>query len=361
MSMNESKVYYWLSLTNITPNALSKMLEVYSPMELWENYDLILASTALGERNNFKALKQFRNEDYLNQSLENLKKQGIGVITRAVDKMPEKLLQREVNPPVVLYYKGDISLLKQRCFAVVGTRNCSKYGEDIARRFARDLSDYFTIVSGLAMGVDGYAQRAVLENGGKTIGVLGSGLNCFTPACNYRLFEKVCEQGLVITEYPPNMFATKYTFPARNRIISGLCEGVLIVEANEKSGALITADLANSQNREVYAVPGNLNSLKAAGTNALISRGEAKLVVSFKDILLDLNTEIKENNEKNDALGLDNSELMVYNLLQNGQMHADEMCMKLKMKIYELAPVLTSLEMKRIVKKTQASTYCLVK
>lgn len=360
MSMNESKVYYWLSLSNIAPRALNKMLEVYAPMELWENYDLLLSSTALGERDNFKALRQFRNEDYIRQSLDNLKKQGIGVVTRAVDVLPERLLQREVNPPVVLYYKGDVSLLKSRCFAIVGTRNCSKYGEDVAKKFAKDLSPYFTIVSGLAMGIDGYAQRAALNAEGKTIGVLGSGLNCFTPACNKRLYDEICEKGLAISEYPPNMFATKYSFPARNRIISGLSEGVLIVEANEKSGALITADLANSQNREVYAVPGNLNCSKASGTNGLLARGEAKLVTGYKDILEDLNVDFVENSEKNDAVGLDNSELKVYNLLKNGPMHADELCLKLQYKIFELAPILTSLEMKRIIKKSQASTYCLM-
>lgn len=359
MSMNESKVYYWLSLTNITPHALNKMLEVYSPMELWENYEVLLASTDLGDRDNFKALKQFRNEDYLNSSLENLRKQGIGVVTRAVNILPERLLQREVNPPVVLYYKGDVALMKERCFAIVGTRASSRYGEDVARRFAKDLSPYFTIVSGLAMGIDGCAQRAALDAGGKTIGVLGSGLNCFTPVCNYKLFDEICEEGLVITEYPPNMFATKYSFPARNRIISGLSEGVLVVEANEKSGALITADLANSQNREVYAVPGNLDRAKAAGTNGLLARGEAKLVVSYKDVLNDLNVEFEENNKNSVADGLDNYELKVYNLLQNGQMHADEICLKLGIKVYELAPLMTSLEMKGLIKKTQASTYCL--
>lgn len=358
--MNESKAYYWLSLACFAPSTLNKILEKYSPMELWDNYDIILNSTSLGEKDGFKALRQFKNEDYLNDSLNKLRKNGIGVVTRAVDKMPQCLLQKEVAPPAVLYYKGDISLLKTRCFAIVGTRQSTTYGEDIAKRFASGLSKYFTIVSGLAMGIDGIAQKAALAAGGKTIGVLGSGLNCFTPSCNGRLFDEVCEKGLAISEYPPDMCATKYTFPTRNRIISGLSEGLLIVEANAKSGALITAELANEQNREVYAVPGNVDRSRAAGTNSLIAKGEAKLVVEYTDILNDLNIDFDKNIDKNDAVVLDNSELMVYNLLQNGPLHADELCLKLGMKIFELTPLLTMMEVKKIVKRTAASTYGLL-
>ena len=359
MSMNESKIYYWLSLSNISPRTLNKILERYSPLEFWDDYDAILGATSLGERDSFKALKQFRSEDYINDSLSLLAKRGIGVATRAGGKFSERLLQREVDPPVILYYRGDIDLINTRCFAIVGTRGCSQYGEATAKKFAKDLSPYFTIVSGLAMGIDGYAQRATLTEGGKTIGVLGSGLNCFSPACNERLFEEVCESGLVISEYPPDRFPTKYTFPARNRIISALSEGVLIVEAKEGSGALITADFANAQNREVFAIPGNIDRSNALGTNGLISRGEAKLVVSYMDILHELNVDFDENNAKNRVATLDNSELKVYNLLQNGGLHADEICLKLGMNIVELTTVLTTLELKQVIKKTLASTYCL--
>lgn len=359
MSINESKIYYWLSLSSISPRTINKILEQYSPLEFWNDCETILRTTSLGKRDSFKALKQFRNEDYIDSSLAALAKKGIGVATRAGGRFPERLMQREVDPPAVLYYRGDINLLSTRCFAIVGTRHSSQYGENAAKKFAKELSPYFTIVSGLAMGIDGYAQRATLSEGGKTIGVLGSGINCFTPACNESLFEEVCEKGLVITEYPPNRFATKYTFPERNRIISGLSDGVLVVEAKDKSGALITADLANSQNREVYAVPGNIDRTGASGTNALISRGEAKLVMSYKDILHDLNVDFDENNTKNRVATLDNSELKVYNLLQNGGLHADEICLKLGMNIVELTTILTTLELKQVIKKTLASTYCL--
>ena len=360
MSINASKVYYWLSLANFSPTAVNKILDVYAPMELWDNFDTILRSTALGEREKFKTLKQFRSEEYISESLNKLYMQNIGVVTRAVDKMPECLMQKEVSPPIVLYYKGDISLMKTRCFSIVGTRRNTSYGEDVAKRFSKGLCKYFTIVSGLAMGIDGIAQKAVLSENGKTIGVLGSGFNCFTPACNRRLFDEVCERGLVVSEYAPDVSATKYTFPARNRIISGLSEGVLVVEADDGSGALITADCANSQNRDVFAIPGNLDRTRAAGTNALIANGEAKLVMDYKDILRDLKVDFNEKIVKNDVAVLDNSELMVYNLLQNGPMHSDEMCMKLGMKAYELTPLLTVMEIKQIINKISASAYCLV-
>lgn len=358
MSIIDSKIYYWLSLGGMQPSTVNKILEMYTPLELWENYESIISSTELGNRSGFKALRQFRSEEYINDSLDKLRKRGIGVITRAVDKMPERLLQKEVSPPIVLYYKGDVSLLKTRCLAVVGSRSNSRYGEETAKKFVGGLVPHFTIVSGLAMGIDGIAQRAALDEGGKTIGVLGSGLACFSPICNEKLFEAVCESGLAVSEYPPDTAATKYSFPARNRLISGLSEGVLVVEANSESGALITADFANAQNREVYAVPGNLDREKAAGTNKLISKGEAKLVVDYRDILTDLKVDFKEDIEKKTLPLLDNFELKVYNLLKNGQLHSDELCLKLGIKVWELTPVLTLLEMKGIIKKTLASTYC---
>ena len=359
MSMNESKAYYWLSLANSAPRTVNKILEQYSPLEFWNDYECIMSSTALGEKNAFKALKRFHSESYIDESLSRLARLGIKVATRTGGKFPKRLMQREVDPPIVLYYKGDISLLDTECFAIVGTRSASMYGENTAKKFSRELSRYFTIVSGLAMGIDGYAQRAALDADGKTIGVLGSGFNCFTPACNKRLFDEVCERGLVISEYAPDIFPTKYTFPQRNRIISGLSRGVLVVEAKTGSGALITADLANSQNREVYAVPGNLDRANASGTNSLISKGEAKLVIDYKDILRDLNVDFDENNDKNHIATLDNSELKVYNLLQNGGMHADEICLKLKMNIVELTALLTTMELKHVIKKCASSTYCL--
>ncbi len=134
----------------------------------------------------------------------------------------------------------------------------------------------------------------------------------------------------------------------------------MVVEANAKSGALITAELANEQNREVYAVPGNVDRSRAAGTNSLIAKGEAKLVTDYIDILNDLNIVFDKNIDKIDSVALDNSELKVYNLLQNGPMHADELCLKLGIKIFELAPLLTMMEVKKIIKKTATSTYGLI-
>lgn len=198
-----------------------------------------------------------------------------------------KLLRHITDPPAVLYCRGNVSLLKTECFAVVGTRSMTPYGREATQQIVPGLARHFTIVSGLALGIDAVAHRATLDCGGKTIAVLGSGINLITPETNLRLGQDILKNdGLIISEHPGKKPAYKDSFPERNRIISGLSKGVLVVEADEKSGSLITARLAGEQNRDVFAVPGNIFSSKSMGPHKLIRTG-AKLVASSHDILDD--------------------------------------------------------------------------
>ncbi len=200
-------------------------------------------------------------------------------------KQYPKLLKHIADPPAQLYCRGNIDLLKTECFAVVGTRSLTPYGREAARSIVPGLAKHFTIVSGLALGVDAVAHRATLDCSGKTIAVLGSGIDLITPETNLQLGKDILTHGgLIISEHPSKKPAGKESFPERNRIISGISKGTLVIEADEKSGSLITARLAGEQNRDVFAVPGNIFSSKSMGPHKLIRTG-AKLVTSAQDVL----------------------------------------------------------------------------
>jgi DNA processing protein len=214
------------------------------------------------------------------------------LITYGGESYP-RLLQEIGDPPLVLYVRGDISVLSQHAVAVVGTRRPTAYGSSVAHRLACDLAQrQLVIVSGLARGIDSAAHRGALEAKGKTIAVLGSGLDVIYPRENTRLAEQVAESGALISEFPLGTAPTPENFPIRNRIISGLALGTVIVEAAEYSGSLITARLASEQNREVYAVPGNITSAQSFGPNLLIKQG-AKLVDQWLDVIEELPAPIR--------------------------------------------------------------------
>lgn len=205
------------------------------------------------------------------------------------DKYPKQL--REIyNPPKRIYAIGNIEILNKVGIAIVGSRKATEYGKKVAFRLSKDLSERDIVtISGLAKGIDSHAHIGSLNvQNGKTIAVLGSGIKVIYPKENIELARQIVRKGgCIISEYPPDETPNKSNFPERNRIISGLSKGVVIVEASEKSGALITADFALEQGREVFAVPGNIYSTTSVGTNKLIQQG-AKLVMAVEDILSEI-------------------------------------------------------------------------
>ena len=205
------------------------------------------------------------------------------------DKEYPYLLKNIYDPPKKIYYKGDINLLKHnKIIAMVGCRDCTNYGKRIAFRLSYLLNkNDFIIVSGLASGIDSYSHKGSVFLKRPTIAVLGNGLDYIYPKENKALEEEILNNGgLIISEYPNKTTPTRYTFPARNRIISGLSKGVIVVEAKEKSGSLITVDYALNQGRTVYSIPGNIDSINSIGTNQIIKEG-AKIVTKLEDILED--------------------------------------------------------------------------
>ncbi len=214
-----------------------------------------------------------------------MEKHNIKIIS-IQDELYPRLLEKIYGAPINLYIRGNEKALINPCIAIVGCRKANDYGKKIAREFAYNLSKSgFTIVSGLAKGIDSYAHFGTIEAKRKTIAVLGNGLDTIYPKENLKLSEKILEnEGAIISEYPLGTQPNRENFPARNRIISGLSNGILVVEAKEKSGTLITTDFALEQGRDVFVIPGNIDSENSFGTNELIKQG-AKLVTNPKEIL----------------------------------------------------------------------------
>ncbi len=280
-------------------------------------------------------------------------KQNKVTIISITDSLYPELLKQIPDPPIVIYAKGNVDLLKRSTnIAIVGTRKCTNQGANIAFDFAKQLANYnITIVSGLAEGIDAYAHKGAVEKG-STIAVLGTGIDVTFPACNKELYKIIEEKGLIITEYVPSFRGEKYTFPERNRIIAGLSRGVLVVESKEKGGSLITADLALSYNREVFAVPGRIMDENSLGTNTLIQKG-AKLVLSVEDIVDELNWLMPSKSITNEASKycLSNDEKRVYESLNLEPQSVDTIAVLTGIPTNTLSSILTFLEMQKIIRQ----------
>ena len=289
-----------------------------------------------------------------------------GLITRKIslqDKEYPAILKEIHDPPKELYINGEITNQDKVAVAIVGTRKFTQYGKQVAYDISGNLAKLgITIVSGLARGIDAFAHEAALESGGRTIAVLGSGLDreSFFPSSNWSLSEKIAKQGAVITEYSFGTRGTNFTFPQRNRIVSGLSLGVVVIEAPEESGALITASLALEQNREVFAVPGNIYENNSQGTNKLIKMG-AKLVTGIEDILEELNLTHLLNEEKKINYKPENKEEeIVLSLLSIKPVHIDEIIKQSKMPASSINSTLMILELKRVVKNLGKNNFIII-
>jgi len=275
------------------------------------------------------------------------------------DKNYPAILKEIHNPPKELYIKGEITNQDKVAIAVVGTRKYTQYGKQVCLDIAGKLAKLgITIVSGLAKGIDTFAHQAALESGGQTIAVLGSGLDkkSFYPSTNYSLSEKISQQGVVISEYPPGTQGTHFTFPQRNRIISGLSLGVVVIEAPEESGALITATLALEQNREVFAIPGSIYEKNSVGTNKLIKMG-AKLVTDVEDILEELNLSHLSTIEKKKIKPENKEEEIIFSILSGQPTHIDEIIKKSGLSAGTVNSILMILELKKAVRNLGQGNY----
>lgn len=279
-----------------------------------------------------------------------------GVLTPDSPQYPEGL-RRIPNPPGKLYFRGNLELLSRPAAAVVGCRKPTAYGKWAAGRIGKALADHgILLVSGMAAGIDAAAHWGALRSGGGTAAVLGCGLDICYPRGNRDLYEKITEKGLLLSEYPEGFQPTRYSFPMRNRIISGLSAATAVVEAGRESGALITAECAAEQGRTVYAVPGNIDSLFSFGTNRLIRDGAVPLLVP-EDLLEPFQVVRNARPGIRESLGAD--ERKVYDFLRTGSSEktGDELCRGLKMKVEKVNAVVAVLEIKGIVSTSMGKIF----
>ena len=292
----------------------------------------------------------------IEKELNLIKKNNVEILTLDSADYPE-LLKTIYDPPPVLYMKGS---LKNTGYpiAVVGSRMPTTYGKTVTEKMSRELvSRGFIIVSGMARGIDTIAHSTVLKAGGNTIAVLGCGLNRVYPQENYRLMEEISLKGAVLSEFPMNTPPYRENFPVRNRIISGLSLGTLVIEASDKSGALITAKQALEQGREVFAIPGNVNVINSRGTNSLIKEG-AKLVEDVDDITSELKALPKSLKEKvyekmarKLPPDISKEEMIVYSQLEESSIHIDVIAKNSNLPVNKVSAILLSLEMNGVIRQ----------
>ena len=289
--------------------------------------------------------------------IERIRAAGISILVIDGPDYP-RLLREIPQAPAMLYVRGELRAEDELAVAIVGTRKATAYGADMARRMAFDFgkSDV-TVVSGLALGIDTVAHHAALDAGGRTLAVLGSGLDVLYPARNRKLAESVVDNGALISEYPLGTRPDARNVPARNRIISGLSRGVIVVEAPLKSGALITAAFAGDQGREVYAVPGSARSPSSSGCHRLIREG-ATLVTNARQVMEEMLVEVsKVAVQARLELPEEPDERTLYNLIGAEPRHIDELCHVSGLAIQETSGALLALELKGLVRQQGAGYY----
>lgn len=306
-------------------------------------------------------IKSLINNRNINEMKKTIREKNINVVTIFDKEYPVKLKYIE-NFPYILYTKGNIKDLNiiSKNISIVGSRKATNYGKWVCEKFSKDLSlRDVCITSGLAIGIDSIAHKTCLENNGTTIAVLGCGVDNVYPKRNKRLYEDIIKKGLIVSEFPIGSNAMPYNFPYRNRIISGLSDGVLVIEASDKSGTLITATYAAEQNKEIFAVPGNIDSYLSKGTNQLIREG-AKITTRIDDIMEELNWQDNKISNKKLDLNLDKFDKIekeIVELLKEGSKNIIEISEKTSVKQQDLLSKLTILEMQGIISQEKGKNF----
>ncbi len=351
-----------LSSAELSPKAWNRLLEQFG-----DHAGILAASDSdlaalrnISEQVRARVVSARGKVQDMNSALERLEKLGVSVAFRDEPGYPT-LLRQIADPPPLLYVRGKLQEDDRFGVAIVGSRNPRPYGLTMARRLATDLSRAgLTIVSGGARGVDGAAHEAVLRAQGRTIAVLGCGIDICYPSEHKELFERIAAAGAVISEFPVGAAPETWRFPRRNRIISGVSRGVIVCDAAEDSGALITATCAAEQNRDVFAVPGNVDSDHNRGTHKLLKEG-AKLVEGAEDVLAEYGLDARTGGDGRAAelppVEVSAEERKILEMLDLEPMPLDTVIENANMPASEVAALLTFLEMKRLVKRVAGPAY----
>lgn len=343
------------SIPTIGPSRMRKLISIFNSPEAVFNASARQLKDIEGiDHKTITRIKEGPDHEFVKSQLSFIKEHEVKILTYWDKEYPDRL-KKIYDPPAFLFYKGNTKLLTESSIGIVGTRVPSSYGKLITERFTAELvENHFTIISGFARGIDTIAHTTALKNNGKTVAVLGNGIDQIYPAENKRLFHQIIEHGLIITEYPMGTNPDSGNFPKRNRIISGISVGVLIPEAGARSGALITALYAVDQDREVFCIPGPITSGKSAGVNKLIKNG-AKLVMGIDDILSDLNQQLNLNFEKKvknaEELNLSGNYKLIYEILNHEPIHVDQLALKANLSPAETLSALLTLELMGVIRQ----------
>lgn len=346
-------------INGIGPQKMKMLLGFFGNAEnAWKADTRELARSGIGENLSHKLIEE-REKINPDEEWALLEKENIKIITASDEKYP-KILSEIASPPYILYVKGELDIFNDPSLAIVGSRKYTAYGKQAAYNFSRELARAgLTIVSGLALGIDGFAHRAALEAGGKTIAFLASSLEDANigPRTNYELSKLIIENGALVSEYPAGITSNPGNFPARNRLMAGMTLGTLVIEAARDSGSLITASHALEFNREVFAVPGSIYSPQSEGTNDLVKAG-AKLTASAKDILEELKIEKRFEMEKmKKAIPAIPEEEKILKTLTHEPTHIDTIAKITKLNSSVASSTLAIMEMKGMVKNIGGQNY----
>jgi DNA processing protein len=362
--MKDIELKYWIAFSRIKGIGRVRFAKMESHFgnlsEAWHASGEELAASDL-DAAAIKSIVASRSRISPDDELANMRRLGIEAHTCHDDNYPKRLREIYDYPPLI-YVKGTLQPNDTYCVAIVGSRKLSAYGRQISQELAQELAaNGITVVSGLARGVDTAAHQGALNAGGRTLAVLGSGVDHIYPGENTTLAGEIVAHGALISEYPPGTKPRPDYFPRRNRILSGLSLGVLVTEADENSGALITARHALEQNREVFAVPGSILTVTSRGSNRLIQEG-AKLVTNISDILQELNlSRLSQAPEEPAILPTADSddETMLLNNLTAEPRHIDELCRLTGLPVAQVSSTLVILEIKGMAKQVGAMNYVL--
>ncbi|MBF0327787.1 MAG: DNA-protecting protein DprA [Nitrospirae bacterium] len=362
---------HWIALVltrDIGPLSSNRLLSAFqTPERIFRASASALAEVEGMTSSKIKALTGFNNWDAVKKEIDNMNRLGIAAIT-IEDKAYPEILKQIPDPPPVLFVKGALAEDDQYSVAIVGSRKMTGYGRTVAGQISSGLARCgLTVISGMARGIDTVAHTTALDVKGRTIAVLGCGLDRPYPPENLKLFERIQESGCVISEFPTGTPPLREHFPRRNRIISGLSLGVTVIEATTDSGSLITANMALDQNRDVFAIPGNITSKASEGTNRLIRKG-ATLVQKPEDIIEELSEKLKKMIKKSlpaeSCIGtetalnsLNQEEAAILNALDYTPKHPDDIGRELDIMPGKLLGLLLTLEIKGLVRQTEGKNF----
>ena len=357
--MSEEKLY-WVGLSQVKGLGavhFRRLLSTFgNARSVWEANKADLCAAGLSPKL-YASLEQVRAHTDLGRLMEELNQAGIEVLTWEDPTYPSRLKQIE-QPPPVLYVRGKLDPLDDFAVAIVGTRRATSYGRQVAEQLGEYLAQNgVTVVSGLARGIDAAAHQAALRGGGRTLAVLGNGVDQVYPPEHRHLAERLMLSGALLSDYPPGTKPEGTNFPPRNRIISGLSMAVVIVEAGNQSGALITASFAAEQGREVFAVPGNIFSPESKGTNHLILEG-ARPLLEYRDVLEALEIDqIQAFRQNRAAFPTDETEQKLIQALGSETLHVNELCVLTGLPIQKVSSELALMELKGLVKQVGGMRY----